>query len=227
MSPKSFRAAAKQAAARYPARDRYARHFAYGKLTRDPVFEYILREQLVPAAPARLLDLGCGQGVLAALLEATGRDTTGLRGIDLMAKDIERARRAAPAAEFVAGDIRTTPFGPAACVVILDVLHYIDRAAQEDVLRRVRESLGSGGLLLLRVGDASDSLRFRITVATDRLAMALRGHPVDRLHCRPLAEWIALLEGLGFRVEAAPMSRGTPFANVLLVARYDRHAPRE
>ena len=29
----AFRALARQAAALYPARDRYARHFAYGKLT--------------------------------------------------------------------------------------------------------------------------------------------------------------------------------------------------
>ena len=31
----SFRALARRAAARYPPRDRYARHFAYGKLTRE------------------------------------------------------------------------------------------------------------------------------------------------------------------------------------------------
>ena len=225
MTPADFRALARQAAARYPVRDRYARHFAFGKLTRDPAFAHILREGLIPPR-ARLLDLGCGQGVLAALLAAAGIEVRSMRGIDLMARDIARAQAASPGGEFVQGDIRTTPFGPADRVVILDVLHYIDRDAQEDVLRRVRESLGEGGVLLLRVGDASGSLRFRITVATDRLAMALRGHPVGRLHCRPLDEWIALLRGMGFRVDAAPMSQGTPFANVLLVAGYDPLASR-
>jgi hypothetical protein len=33
-----------------------------------------------------------------------------------------------------------------------------------------------------------------------------------------LAEWKALLERLGFGVQSIPMSEGTPFANVLLVA---------
>ena len=226
MIAKPFRALAREAAARYPARDRYGRHFAFGKLTGDPAFAYLLRERLIPPGAA-LLDLGCGQGVLAALLMAAGVDGVKIRGIDLAARDVERARIAVPSAEFVHGDIRATPFGTADVVVILDVLHYIDPAAQEEVLRRVREALSGGGLLLLRVGDANGSLRFRITVAVDRAVTALRGHGAGRLHCRPVAEWQRLLEGLGFGVTARPMSEGTPFANVLLMARYDRRAPRE
>lgn len=226
MTHASFRALAQAAAARYPARDRFARHFAFGKLTRDPVFEYILRERLIPSE-GTLVDLGCGQGVLAALLAAAGENASRVRGIDLMPRDIERAKSARTGAQLVVGDIRAAPFGPARCVVILDVLHYIDFAAQEDVLRRVRESLAEGGVLLLRVGDASPSLRFRVTVAVDRAVMALRGHRLERLWCRPLAQWAALLEKLGFGVRAEPMSRGTPFANVLLVARYDPRAPSE
>lgn len=220
MSDPEFRAVARRAAARYPARDRYARHFAFGKLTGDPAFAYLLRAGLIPQG-CTLLDLGCGQGVLEALLAEAGIRVAA-RGIDLMPRDIARARSAVPGAEFVEGDIRATPFGTADRVVILDVLHYIDYAAQEDVLRRVRESLAGGGVLLLRVGDASGSLRFRYTVLVDRAVMALRGHRLERLYCRPVAEWKSVLEGLGFRVETAPMSAGTPFANVLLVARYDR-----
>ena len=226
MTDAAFRALAKQAARRYPVRDRTARHFAYGKLTRDPVFAYLLRERLIPAQ-ARLLDLGCGQGVLAALLAAAGIEVRSLRGIDLSRRGIARARAAFAEGEFVEGDIRATPFGAADRVVILDVLHYIDHAAQEDVLRRVRESLAAGGLLLLRVADASASLRFRVTVMVDRVVTALRGHGFGPLYSRPLAQWIALLQGLGFRVAAEPMSHGTPFANVLLVGRYDPRATSE
>ncbi len=49
--------------------------------------------------------------------------------------------------------------------------------------------------------------------------MRLRGHRLERLHSRPLEEWQRALEALGFRHEARPMSEGTGFANVLLVAR--------
>ena len=235
MSGAQFRALARRAAARYPSRDRFARHFAYGKLTRDPAFRYIVAHGLI-ADGARLLDLGCGQGVLPALLAASRerhaqgdwpRDwpapprTAAVRGIDLRALDVERARHAVPEAEFVHGDIRTAAFGAADVVVILDVLHYIDFAAQREVLERVRASLCGGGTLLLRVGDATGTLRFRITDAVDRAVMALRGHRLERLYCRPVAQWQAELAAMGFAVEAVPMSEGTPFANVLLRARYD------
>jgi SAM-dependent methyltransferase len=234
VSDSFFRALAGEAAARYPARDRYARHFARGKLRGDPVFVHLLRGGLLPG-DARVLDLGCGQGLLFALLLAAREShvagrwpadwpappvARALRGIDLMPRDIERARVASgAAAELVCGDIRSAEFGKAGVVVILDVLHYIDHEAQRDVLRRVRDTLGPGGTLLLRVADASSSLRFRITIAVDLAAMFLRGHRISRLHNRSVAQWKEVLASLGFHVEPVPMSAGTPFANVLLVAR--------
>lgn len=219
MTDGNFRALAKETAARYPARDRYARHFAYGKLTGDPVFEHLLRHDLVPSGK-RLLDLGCGQGLVASLL-ATAKVDAHVTGIDLMEREIARARAAVPQATFIAGDIAKTEFPAADVVLILDVLHYLDPAAQADVLRRVRAALQGGGTLFLRIGDESPSLRFRYTVLVDRVASALRGHGFVKLHCRPLAAWRSELQSLGFRVEALPMSEGTPFANVLLAARYD------
>jgi SAM-dependent methyltransferase len=221
-----FRTLAREAAARYPARDRYARHFAFGKLTRDPVFAHVLAHDLLPAG-ARILDLGCGQGLLAALLCAEGKHGAWrYRGIDLSARDIERARAATGSnCDFVAGDIRSEAFGTADVAVILDVLHYLDPAAQLDVIRRVRAALAPAGVLLVRVADASGGLRFRVTEAMDLAVTRLRGHRVARLHSLPLAERRAQLEREGFRVAAAPMSEGTPFANVLMVARYDSRTP--
>jgi SAM-dependent methyltransferase len=241
VSERFFRALARQAASGYPARDLTARHFGFGKLTGDPVFRHILENALIPPG-ARLLDLGCGQGVLAALLQAAkgrhaARDWPAawpapphprrIRGIDLRRKDIERARAAGvEASEWICGDIRTTEFGRADAVVILDVLHYIDYAAQAQVLARARDSLADGGVLLLRVADESPTLRFRITLAIDRAMMRLRGHRLARFYCKPVATWRQELAALGFAVEAVPMSAGTPFANTLLISRLMPHASR-
>ena len=260
MSREFFRSLAREAAAGYPARDRVARHFAYGKLTGDPVFAHFLRAGSIPDR-ARVLDLGCGQALLAALLfaararHARGEwpagwpappDLTAYTGVDLRSLDVERARtmaghwapgqslhpqapggttRAAPgAATFVASDIRTAQLPAADVVLILDVLHYVDYPDQLEVLRRVRDALSPRGTLLLRVGDQSESLRFRFTVLVDRLSIGVRGLRLPRLWCRPAAEWRGELERLGFAVRAEPMSEGTPFANVLFVARYDAAA---
>ena len=227
-----------QATAPYRTSSRFAWHFARGKLGGDPAFAGLLQRGLIPAG-ARVLDIGCGQGLIAALLGsltssspaerawpagwAAAPSGTSVCGVELMPRDVARARRAlahlGEQARFVQGDMCRTDFGPADVVVILDVLHYVSAAAQNDVLRRVREALTPGGALLLRVGDAAAGLRFRISNWVDLAVTFVRGHRLARLHCRPLAEWQRLLQDLGFAVEVIPMHEGTPFANMLLVAR--------
>jgi len=44
-------------------------------------------------------------------------------------------------------------------------------------------------------------------------------HRTQRIYCRSVPEWRALLQDVGFESEAMPMSAGTPFANVMLIAR--------
>jgi SAM-dependent methyltransferase len=213
---------------------RFAWHFARGKLKADPVFIALFERNLLPER-ARLLDLGCGQGLLASLLLAARTlheaglwppdwapppRLDGVRGIELMPADVARARRAlAERAEIIEGDIRRTDFGIADAVVVLDVLHYLAYPDQETVLRRIRNALTPRGVLLLRVGDAEAGLPFLASLWVDRVATFLRGHRLPALYCRPLRAWRSLLEDLGFSVEALPMSKGTPFANVLLAAR--------
>jgi SAM-dependent methyltransferase len=142
-----------------------------------------------------------------------------------MAHDVARADSAlAPAvsagrASFVQADMCSADFSPSDAVVILDVLHYVPLAAQDEVLARVRRSLAPGGVLLLRVGDAAGGLRFAISNWVDHVVTTLRGHRLGTLYCRPLSDWQHTLARLGFMVEAQSMSEGTPFANVLLVAR--------
>jgi len=59
---------------------------------------------------------------------------------------------------------------------------------------------------------------FAISQWVDRTVTRIRGHKVSPTWGRPLADWVAVLQRLEFRVQSIPMSEGTPFANVLLVA---------
>lgn len=227
------------AAAPYRVAGTYAWRFARGKLGGDPAFAALLSRGLLTGR-TRLLDIGCGQGLLTAwLLAAQGAQQQGrwpagwpaapafshVRGIELMAHDVRRADQAlqhavqAGQASFVAADMCAADFGAVDAVVILDVLHYVPIPAQDEVLRRVRAALSPDGVLLLRIGDAAAGLPFKISNWVDFVVTTLRGHRMTRLHCRPLAEWQQALCALGFKVEILPMSCGTPFANVMLVAR--------
>jgi len=224
-----------RATAPYRRSGRFAWHFARGKLARDPVFPALLRTGLFQT-PTRILDLGCGQALLAnwigaaATLHHEGQwpldwppvaPYLSYRGIELMAADAQRGRTALPkGARVDCDDICEARFETADRILLLDVLHYLSPAAQETVLDKVTAALAPDGVFILRVGDGGAGRRFRQSWLIDHLVMWCRSRGPVRLHCRPLTEWRALLQARGFSVEAEPMSTGTPFANVLLVARH-------
>jgi SAM-dependent methyltransferase len=228
-----------QACIPYRHASRWAWHWARGKLARDPVFRGMLeRGDLRPGA--RVVDIGCGQGLVASLLHACAQaarrrawpaawpaapSAVAYTGIELMPRDAARGNAALHGLPFapriVCADMREAEIPDCDLVVILDVLHYVDHAAQEWVLKRVRAALAGSsrpGRLLLRVGDAADTRGFKLSQVVDHVVTLVRGHRVPPTWGRPLTDWKALLHGLGFEVHGVPMSQGTPFANVLLVA---------
>ena len=98
-----------------------------------------------PQGCQHLLDVGCGEGILAHAL----RDTAGhITAIDLDIQTIERARRTAAAdnIDYVIGDFLTNPFKPASfdAVVSVAALHHMGTAA---ALERIRDMLRPGGTL--------------------------------------------------------------------------------
>ena len=96
---------------------------------------------------------------------------------------------------------------------------YLGEAEQQLLLDRVAAALEPGGLLLLREADAAAGLSFQVTKWAERVSAALRGDFGRALHYRSAIRWLAELAERGFAVGAEPMSEGTPFGNVLFVAR--------
>jgi SAM-dependent methyltransferase len=229
------------ASAPYRSAGRFAWHFSRSKLAHDPVFVSLLERGIIPDAQ-RLVDLGCGQGLLASWLRSARMlfDAGHWReewpappkidrifGLELMRRDVERARAAlAGVDDFAIGDIRTADFGPADVIVLLDVLHYIAYDEQLQVLRRVRGALPPRGVFVTRIGDAQGGLPFHVSRLVDQAVSFSRGHRQPRSYCRTRADWMRILEDLGLQVDAIPMRGRAPFANVLLVARVDGSAPR-
>ena len=219
----------------------YARQFARGKLGGDRLFATLLRTGAVPDASC-LVDLGCGQGLLAAWLHVARRSWTEKPerwpaawpvpakvgtwlGIDQSRADIARAHRALPAyARSFRGDVRTlgrSMLDRCDVATLFDVLQYLAPDAQEQLLKAVHTGLPPWGVLLLRVGDGAATMASRWANVVDLAVCAARGHPRLRLHRRPVDAWIALLEQIGFTVDVLDDERAegrTRFANVLLRA---------
>jgi SAM-dependent methyltransferase len=221
------------ASAPYRAAGHIAWHFARGKLGGDPVFPALLEQGLVPDN-ARILDIGCGQGLLAAWLVAArtmrisgnwpahwpaAPNPRSIHGIDVMPRYVEQAQRAlGSAATFTVGDMCKVDFGQADAIFLLDVLHYVSAEEQDKVLQKVHDALAPGGILIMRIGDASGGLSFKYSVWIDRVAAYMRRYRSTRLYCRSLPAWHSALHNFGFTVKTLAMHRNTPFANVLLVA---------
>ena len=222
------------AASLYRSAGKFPFHFARGKLRHDPVFLAVLKSGLIKNGMT-VLDLGCGQGLLFALLRAAESQhqrgcwpddwpapalELDLHGVELRESEVAIARKAlGPSAKIASMDLNRADIPSADVDILFDVLHYLRADAQADLIKRIAQAISPGGLLLVRDVDAAAGFRYRMTFFAERIAAIGRGHFRQRFHFRSRAEWNALFCENGFAIETMQMSEGTPFANLLWVAR--------
>jgi len=105
-------------------------------------------------APARLLDVGCGEGLVASHLHGHGLRLDYL-GLDVSADAVAAATRRAPALRFTVGDLLADPPppGPWDLVMCLEVLEHLrePRAAVHRLASVARRGGGEPGHVLVSV----------------------------------------------------------------------------
>jgi uncharacterized protein (DUF2062 family)/trans-aconitate methyltransferase len=213
-------------ARRYLACSHFDWEFVRAKLRRDPLYRSVFA-RLESIASGSVVDLGCGRGIVLALMATAeaarapaGGPGPGMIGVEARTTAAATARTALGArARIEIADLSAYEPPPADAVLLLDVLHYLDDAVQRRLIALVARQLRPGGVVLVRETDAAAGARFHVSRSAERLAAMARGGWRQRFHYRPAAEWAALFESHGLRVSVQPMSRGTPFSNVLLEAR--------
>ncbi|MFC0552182.1 class I SAM-dependent methyltransferase [Planotetraspora thailandica] len=127
-----------------------------GKL-RDAVRQELVTRQLepyLPDAPARVLDVGCGQGTQALRMAARGHRVTALDSSRELLARLTAALTPDLDVEVVHGSAEELPAGPFDVVMCHGVLMYFDDP--EPVIRSIADATAPGGLvsLLVRNGDA-------------------------------------------------------------------------
>lgn len=220
-SPDPVGAALAETARRYRACPRFTRHYVASKLRRDPVH----REVLAMAARepfGEVVDLGCGRGQLGVALLAAGLARSVL-GVDRAGPALGDARRAAAGLPFTAQHLDLAAgSGVPACdtVLLVDVLYQLGAVPALDLLGGA--AAAARRRVIVRTLDPARGWRSRLTDGLERAARPWWPHAGRRVEPLPVAAVIGALERAGFAAEVAPCWQGTPFANVLVVARRAR-----
>jgi len=208
-----FEAALERTRARYAAAGPADRYYVAGKLAFDPVVKLVGSLEKL----GRVLDLGCGRGQLALLLLELGHATS-VHGIDSDARKIDVARAAGPEAKFEVGDLARRELPLADTILLIDVLHYLPGAEQDELLQAAAVALSPGGRLLVRELNADASLPSAVTRLFEWWARKIRLNRGRASVYRPARAVTDLLERAGLACSVQGASEGTPLGNVLIVA---------
>jgi SAM-dependent methyltransferase len=192
----------------------YARFYATSKLRFDPLYRQLAED----AQPwGRVLDAGCGPGLVAAL--AFGRREPAYCGIDLDEDKLDTARRTLALLgrpldqdwQLLRGRLPfTQPLTRRFDTAVLgDVLHYWPPEGQAELLRQLHQALVDGGRLLLREGCAGPDGDAGLVGIAERFTTWIGLNPSSGgLHFLDEERMRELLAANGFAVEACVPSGG-------------------
>ncbi len=167
-----------------------------------------LIELLNPVPGEHILDLGCGTGDLAALIQKKGAIVTGM---DHSADMVETARKKYPHIRFDTAAAETFQYEEKFDAVFSNAtLHWITEPAK--TVQRIYDVLKPGGRLVAEMGGKGNVSGI---IQTFRDILHAKGYAANAAktvwYFPALGEYAALLERYGFRVEfAALFERPTP-----------------
>ncbi len=200
---------------------RYHYWYVRGKLGSDPLYGGVADALADSAEP--LLDLGCGLGLLAHTLRASGFRGDYL-GVDNDAAKIAAARVAADRVglqrwQFEVVDLsQAFPSDHRGSVCVLDMLQFLTPEQQNDMLTKATACLTPHARLVIRTGLADGNWRSHVTRAADYGARLVRWMNAAPKRYPTQASLDAELSALGLRAQFRPLWGNTPFNNWLVIA---------
>ncbi len=175
----------------------------------------------------RVLDLGCGHGLLGAYLALTSPHRLVL-GVDLDDRKVayaraaaERARARGAALEFGVAPGGVVPPGPWDAISVVDVLYLLEEQQQRALLVEAAGQLAPGGALLVKEMAGRPRWKHRWNQLQETISVRLLRITATERHrfCFvPPAITRGWLEAAGLAVEEAPLHRGYLHPHHLLVA---------
>lgn len=158
----------------------------------------------------KIIDLGCGQGVISNYLASKKRRT--VIGID---KNVSRLSRSPQKNLFFKkGDITNISIKNVDGVIISDVLHHLSVTNQKILLKKTSTGLNKNGVLVVKEIDTEEFVRSKLSRVWDYLL-----YPKDDIHFSRTTDMKRLLLKLGFKVTILRPSRLFPGSTTLYVCK--------
>jgi ubiquinone/menaquinone biosynthesis C-methylase UbiE len=175
--------------------NRWSRVWDLARFTNGNIYEAVLAS--FDAQHQRVLDAGCGTGIMSARLAATGRETVGL---DLSPAMIKRARRKmARNLNFVIGDAEKLPMADSEFDAVVNLISLHHYPHPERALSEFHRVLRPDGRLVVVIFDRN-SRYIRLVQGVNRWTKPIAGITWQKT----VAEALKLVEEAGFtRVQAS------------------------
>lgn len=211
----SFDDLCRSVADRYHARS--AHYYVRSKLRMDPVSRAL--HDLGAREPyGTVVDVASGRGQVGLLLVAAGHASR-VVGFDWDAGKVAHANEAAAGLDgvrFERGDVREVALPEADTVLLVDILHYLTREEQDDLL--VRSARAARRRVIVRDVDPDRGATSVFTQSWEWVTTTLGYNRGARVSPRSFAEITALLEAEGLEV-TQELCSAKAMSNVLLIAR--------
>lgn len=183
----------------------------------DAPFEQV--EKLVPKKGA-ILDLGCGDGLLANYLAISGPKRN-IVGVDLNKERIKHAQKGLKNTRFIYGDALKEEKLEPDVILMSHVLHHLNsQREQEKLIFDSVSALKKGGKLVILEINPSFGFGYLLTVLTDYVVFPMLFEKKiigSKVYYRKENEWMNLLLNMGLSVKKEKVT-GKPFSHMILVA---------
>ena len=196
------------------------RWYVAGKLATDPLYAAVHNIMRTTTEP--LLDVGCGMGVLAFYLRQRGWLPT-ITGVDSDKRKIDTAcslaGRFGSDLTFLHGDAGVTLPQHMGSVTVLDMLQYLQPDARAAMLRECAARVTEDGVLVIRTVIMDHSLRFSLSLQTDKMATRVNWIKAIPAYYPTGGELVHILGEVGLIGRFEPLWGRTPFNSWLGVFR--------